>query len=271
MVDVLFFITGRRAVIPAGGDLCQTGRAPIQRYNLSAAAVRVAGGVHLHKGGGFLDDPVQLGRDDVVILGLSHEQGLAAAFLGKEQPARRQGGLHHDGMGAGKVGYRHPESVLHPIPFTEIPLNPQGNDLGIGGNLRRQYVPVRFVLGLQFLVIVNIPVQTDLDEGPPAAVPVGGAVVHRVAVGFGDRPHRGPPGMRGHGRLVPGKSQQSLKNRIPKDLLAQKADIFPETADFGGKFVDKGQGHPMIVYVPVKRHSLVVQHFGIAAFCKGLP
>jgi len=70
---------------------------------------------------------------------------------------------------------------------------------------------------------------------------VGGNIVHGMTVGFGDGSHRGPAGMCADGVITIRMGQQCLKDPILLDLVAQKANIVTEAADFGRYFIGQCQ------------------------------
>ena len=78
------------------------------------------------------------------------------------------------------------------------------------------------------------------------AVKARNGIVHRMAVGHGDIPHRSPPGV-GRDRVgFNGKAGNELEEVVVFDLASDKGDIVSEGTDFCSKFVYKTYGYGCI-------------------------
>jgi len=81
-----------------------------------------------------------------------------------------------------------------------------------------------------------------MDDARFGYFPVRGGVVHGMAVGHGNVPHRGPPGMGGNGIGFNGKPGQQLEEVIVFDLAPYKGYIVTQCTYFSGKFIHKTDG-----------------------------
>ena len=175
-----------------------------------------------------------------MVLRQTDKQRLTAALLGKKHLARRQIGVHGDGMGAGKIIDGQTESLGHGVALVDIMGDAHGNDLGVGGDLRRDLLAGGVVGRLELLVVVDIAVEAGMNDISLRFRPAGD-IVQRMTVGFGDGPHRGPAGVRTERVRLPGSGQQDLEDAVPGQGLPQGADIVAQAADLGGVLVGKGQ------------------------------
>ena len=102
-----------------------------------------------------------------------------------------------------------------------------------------------------------------MDDGAVLQGGAGHGIVHRVAVGFGDRAHRGPACVGRHGVKAVGCGGDQLQDLILCNLLAQEANIVSQAADFSGDFINCRHGHnrlPVISGRPIQADAGVSQN-----------
>jgi hypothetical protein len=176
-----------------------------------------------------------------MVPGQSHEHGLAAAFLGQEELARGQVGVHGDGVGSLKIVNGQPEGLGHVDPGGQVVSDLQRDDFGVRGDRLGNHASGCFQGRFEFQVVVDVAVEAGVDNGAAFHGGARDGIVHRVAVGLGDGAHRGPARMGRHGVKGVGRGRDLLQDGVLLNLLAQEADIVSQAADFGGDFIDHRQ------------------------------
>ena len=171
-------------------------------------------------------------------------------------------------MGSLEITHRQTEGLGHVDAGPQVMLDLQRNDLGIRGDGFGNGAPGCFHCRFEFQVVVDVAVEAGVDDGTVLQGGAGDGIVHRVAVGFGNRAHRGPACMGRHGVKAVGCGGDQLQDLILLNLLAQEANIVSQAADFGGNFIDCRQGHdrlPVVGGRSIQADAGVFQHVTIHA------
>jgi hypothetical protein len=205
--------------------------------------------VHLHEILRFFDEPVNLGSRHVMVVGQPHENGLAAAPLGHEKFTRGQVRVHGDGVGSLEIVYRQPEGLGHVDAGSQVVLDLQRDNLGVRGDWGWNPAPGGFHGRFEFDIVVDVAVETGVNDGTALQGGTRNGIVHRVAVGLGDGTHGGPSGMGGYGVKRMGCSGDLLQDLILLNLLPQEADVISQAADLGSDLIDQRQSHVGFVAV----------------------
>ena len=126
----------RGAVVVHGGDTGQSsGGALIQYEDLALGRpllpVHHLLTVHLQEMRCLLNESIDLGSRHIMIFGQSHENSLAAAFLGEEEFPRGQVGVHGDGVGSLEIAHRQSEGFGHGDAGFQVMLDLQRNNFGV--------------------------------------------------------------------------------------------------------------------------------------------
>ena len=184
----------RGAVIPLGIDTFEaSGGSLIQNEDLSPDRSVLSCDhcftVQFDETGGLFDKPIHFGCGNVMIRGDSNKKSLAAAFLGEKNLSRGQIRMHGDGMGAFKVIYRHPESFIDWMTLLIILVDDQWNYFGIRGDIFMNPIPGKLEFTFQIQIVIDISIQTGMDDGIVFRWIFDSPVVNRMAIGFCDRPN----------------------------------------------------------------------------------
>ncbi len=177
--------------------------------------------------------------------------------------------MHGNGMGTFKIIDRSTEGLANVMALLHIVLHLEGDNFGIRCNGIRNGAGLIFVNLFQTLEIIDISIQTNMDNTEPRFIARPGAVIHGMTVGFGNGPHRSPSSMGLYRMITNGKKSQKMQQLIITDLLSQESDIVTQPADFRCDFVNEGNGtEACAAGIPdcIEVDACVTKDFRIGAF-----
>ncbi len=118
-----------------------------------------------------------------MFLSKTHKNGLTAAFLRQKQFSGSQIGYHKYGVrpfeGIDRLTERRFDT--HSV-FQEL-LHLKGDDLGVRGDIGRSLNSILFQNRLEFLIIIDISVQSGLYDADVVKTHGNSSVIDRMAVG----------------------------------------------------------------------------------------
>ena len=210
-------IHGRYAVQPACSGL-------IQYKNLSLgfplAAFDHGFAVQLEIVRSFLHKAVDFGCGHIVFIGQADKNRLSAAFLSQKDPARSQIGVHGYGMRTFKIIDRQAEGLFDGMTLRYVFFDLKRNNFRVGGYVFGDHHSAVFQFLFELLKIVDITVQTGVNNRTVIIGLIRRFVIHRVTVGFCNCANRRPAGVRRHRVKYGICPDEPLKNVIPGNLPA---------------------------------------------------
>jgi hypothetical protein len=194
-----------------------------------------------------------------VVLGQTHKDRLAAALLGQEKFTGRQVGVHGDGVGTLEIAHGAAKSFLDRSALPQIVFDPQGDHFCVGGDLLGYGIAAALPLLPESQVVVDVPVEAGVDHALVTASLSCGGIIHRMAVGDGDGPYRGPAGMGRNGVESMGVACDDMQDGVPGDLPAQVAHVVTQAAHLFRHFVSERDAHPSRIAVGVDADGAIAQ------------
>src|SRR5210317_1090763 len=100
--------------------------------------------------------------------------------------------MHGYGMGSFKIVDRQPKGLLNCLALLEILLDLKGNHLRVGGDVAVDPVAIAIEFGLKLLIVIDIAVETGMNDAAILGLFAGGVIVYRMTICFRDGTYRRP-------------------------------------------------------------------------------
>ena len=220
--------------------LYRSGEITIKLDDLTATGVGILGvagclTVHADIVSRLFNHAVGLGSDDVGILGETDVERLTRATQGQLKLVRCGRRARTDGDGTFERCNRAPERLSRLEPLTEAAARKRRDDLGIGGDGRRDR---HALVGDQIREVVDIAVERADDIG---AGSIDQLAVEWVSVRLGDDADRRPTGVAEHQCASGFVGERSVQQRVVGERLADHRRVVAELADLGSGLVHDAQ------------------------------
>lgn len=118
-------------------------------------------------------------------------------------------------MGAFEIIDRQAKGLFHGMPLVAVVLDMHGDDLGVASDIVEKADAAFFMVCLEFLVVVDVAVEADVNNARMGGYRRHGPVVQGMAVGLVDGAHRGPAGMRRNREKRRGREMTAANSRSP--------------------------------------------------------
>ena len=92
-------------------------------------------------------------------------------------------------MGSFKIVDRHSKGLINGMALLEILLDLKGNHLRVGGDFAVNALAIAFELCLKLLEVIDISVETGMNDAAFWGLAAGCLIVDGMTVGFRNGPH----------------------------------------------------------------------------------